>query len=91
LPPGADTFYIHDVAVAGGAAGTGSPGGSSRISDVAREHGFRACELVSVQGRRFLRFGAVPGTMRQACRPQMRAVLRVEFRRVCGSAAAGKV
>jgi ribosomal protein S18 acetylase RimI-like enzyme len=51
VPPDADTFYIHDVAVASRCRGRGV--GSmlaSRLVDLARARGFRRSELVSVQG-----------------------------------------
>jgi ribosomal protein S18 acetylase RimI-like enzyme len=51
LPPGADTFYIHDVAVAAHYRGRGlATQLVAKLHDLARTHGFRACELVSVQG-----------------------------------------
>ena len=51
LPPGADMFYIHDVAVAARYRGRGLAARLvGTLQDLARARGFRACELVSVQG-----------------------------------------
>jgi GNAT superfamily N-acetyltransferase len=51
LPPGGDTLYIHDVAVAERRRGHGLARRLvAKINDVARERGLRTCELVSVQG-----------------------------------------
>ena len=51
LPPGADTFYIHNVGVAAPYRGRGLARQLvGALLDVARAHGLRACELVSVQG-----------------------------------------
>lgn len=51
LPPDADTFYIHDVAVAASCRGRGFARRLVvKLHDLARARGFRACELVSVQG-----------------------------------------
>jgi len=51
VPPGADTFYIHDVAVAARCRGRGVGRLlAARLIDVGRDHGFARFELVSVQG-----------------------------------------
>ena len=51
LPPGADTFYIHNVGVAAPYRGRGLARQLvGALLDVARARGLRACELVSVQG-----------------------------------------
>ena len=51
IPDGADTFYIHDVAVAARCRGHGVGHAlGARLLDLARERGFHRCELVSVQG-----------------------------------------
>ena len=51
IPEGADTFYIHDVAVAERCRGRGIGGLlAARLLDLAREKGFTRSELVSVQG-----------------------------------------
>jgi ribosomal protein S18 acetylase RimI-like enzyme len=51
LSPDADTFYIHDVAVAARCRGRGFARRLvSKLVEIARARGFRACELVSVQG-----------------------------------------
>ena len=51
IPEEADTFYIHDVAVAERCRGQGVGHAlGARLLDLARELGFRRCELVSVQG-----------------------------------------
>jgi GNAT superfamily N-acetyltransferase len=51
IPEGADTFYIHDVAVAARCRGRGVGGRlAARLLAVAREQGFTRGELVSVQG-----------------------------------------
>jgi len=51
VPAGADTFYIHDVAVAPRCRGRGVGRVlAGRLVDLARARGFRSCELVSVQG-----------------------------------------
>ena len=51
LPPGADTFYIHDLVVAPGYRGRGLAARLvAALDDLARARGLRACELVSVQG-----------------------------------------
>ena len=51
VPSGADTFYIHDVAVAARCRGRGVGRIlASRLVDLARARGFRSSELVSVQG-----------------------------------------
>jgi len=72
LPPHADTFYIHDVAVAARCRGQGfGRVFAERLLDLARAHGYTRSELVSVQGsdpfwRRFgfeavARFEYAPG------------------------------
>jgi predicted N-acetyltransferase YhbS len=72
IPAGADTFYIHDVAVAERCRGRGVGGLlAQRLLDLARTRGFRSCELVSVQGsapfwerfgfQRILEFEYAPG------------------------------
>ena len=51
IPVGADTFYIHDVAVAERCRGRGVGRAlATRLLDLARERGFTRSELVSVQG-----------------------------------------
>jgi len=51
LPPGADMFYIHDVAVAAPYRGRGLAAALvAKLLDLARDRGFRTSELVSVQG-----------------------------------------
>jgi len=51
VPAGADTFYIHDVAVAPRCRGRGLGRMlAERLIDVGRRHGFARFELVSVQG-----------------------------------------
>lgn len=51
LPENADTFYIHDVAVAARCRGRGIGRLlATRLIDLAREKGFERSELVSVQG-----------------------------------------
>jgi predicted N-acetyltransferase YhbS len=51
IPEDADTFYIHDVAVAERCRGRGVGRLlARRLLDLARERGFTRCELVSVQG-----------------------------------------
>ena len=51
LPPHADMFYIHDVAVAGPYRGRGlAVQLVTKLLALARERGFRTSELVSVQG-----------------------------------------
>jgi len=51
LPPGADMFYIHDVAVAAPYRRRGLAAALvAKLLDLARERGFRTSELVSVQG-----------------------------------------
>ena len=51
IPEAADTFYIHDVAVAARCRGRGIGGQlAARLLDLAREKGFTRSELVSVQG-----------------------------------------
>jgi ribosomal protein S18 acetylase RimI-like enzyme len=51
LPPHADMFYVHDVAVARRCRGRGIGHElASRLLAVARAGGFRRAELVSVQG-----------------------------------------
>ena len=51
VPPDADVFYVHDLAVAvrcrGGGVGSRL---ASQLLDVARSEGFTRAELVSVQG-----------------------------------------
>jgi ribosomal protein S18 acetylase RimI-like enzyme len=63
LPPGADTFYIHDLAVAGRCRGRGLARQlAERLLDVGAAHGFDRFELVSVQGSApfWQRFGFHP-------------------------------
>jgi ribosomal protein S18 acetylase RimI-like enzyme len=51
IPEAADTFYIHDVAVAARCRGTGLGRAlAARLLEVARAGGFTRAELVSVQG-----------------------------------------
>ena len=51
IPDDADTFYIHDVAVAARSRGRGIGRAlGHRLLDLARERGFQRSELVSVQG-----------------------------------------
>jgi ribosomal protein S18 acetylase RimI-like enzyme len=51
VPPDADVFYVHDIAVAGRCRGRGTGRQlAARLLDVARGHGFARAELVSVQG-----------------------------------------
>lgn len=51
IPDGADTFYIHDVAVAERCRGRGVGRAlGARLIEIARTRGFTRCELVSVQG-----------------------------------------
>ena len=51
IPDEADTFYVHDVAVADRCRGRGIGYAlGARLLELARERGFRRCELVSVQG-----------------------------------------
>ena len=51
LPPDADVFYIHNLGVAPQYRGLGLAGRLiEALFDLARARGFRACELVSVQG-----------------------------------------
>jgi predicted N-acetyltransferase YhbS len=51
VPAGADTFYIHDVAVAPRCAGRGFGRAlAERLIGVGRRLGFRRFDLVSVQG-----------------------------------------
>ena len=51
LPPGADMFYIHDVAVAAPYRGRGLAAALVvKLQDLGRARGFRVSELVSVQG-----------------------------------------
>jgi ribosomal protein S18 acetylase RimI-like enzyme len=51
IPEGADTFYIHDVAVAARCRGRGIGRLlATRLLALAREQGFARTELVSVQG-----------------------------------------
>ena len=51
VPAGADTFYIHDVAVAARCRGRGIGRLlAGRLMDVGRRHGLARFELVSVQG-----------------------------------------
>jgi GNAT superfamily N-acetyltransferase len=51
LPPGADMFYIHDVAVAAPYRGRGLAAALvEKLLALARGRGFRTSELVSVQG-----------------------------------------
>ena len=51
VPEGADTFYIHDVAVAARCRGQGVGRRlATALLDLARARGFRTSELVSVQG-----------------------------------------
>jgi ribosomal protein S18 acetylase RimI-like enzyme len=82
LPPDADTFYIHNLGVAPRCRGRGLAGRLVAVLfDLARAHGFLACELVSVQGSapfwerfgftRIAEFDYAPG----APATQMRAVL----------------
>jgi ribosomal protein S18 acetylase RimI-like enzyme len=83
LPPHADTFYIHDVAVADTCRGRGLARQLvANLQELARRRGFRACELVSVQGsapfwerfgfERVADFPYAPGTTAT----KMRAVLK---------------
>jgi GNAT superfamily N-acetyltransferase len=73
VPADADTFYIHDVAVAARCRGRGVGRIlAGRLLDLARAEGFRQSELVSVQGsapfwekfgfREQHRFDYAPGT-----------------------------
>jgi GNAT superfamily N-acetyltransferase len=73
VPDRADTFYIHDVAVAERCRRCGVGRAlAARLLDLAREGGFTRCELVSVQGsapfwetlgfRRAGEFEYAPGT-----------------------------
>ena len=60
LPDGADTFYIHDVAVAPRCRGQGIARQLvERLLHLARARGFTRSELVSVQGsaRFWMKFG----------------------------------
>lgn len=51
IPQDADSFYIHDVAVAARCRGMGVGRMlATGLVDLARARGFRRCELVSVQG-----------------------------------------
>ena len=51
IPEGADTFYVHDVAVADRSRGLGVGSAlATRLLEVAQAHGFTRTELVSVQG-----------------------------------------
>jgi ribosomal protein S18 acetylase RimI-like enzyme len=51
LPPDADMFYIHDVAVAPPYQGRGLAAALvAKLLELARARGFRVSELVSVQG-----------------------------------------
>jgi ribosomal protein S18 acetylase RimI-like enzyme len=51
IPDEADTFYIHDVAVADRCRGRGVGRAlATRLLDLARDRGFTRLELVSVQG-----------------------------------------
>jgi predicted N-acetyltransferase YhbS len=51
LPPDADMFYIHDVAVAAAYRGRGLAAELVvKLLDLARDRGYRTSELVSVQG-----------------------------------------
>jgi predicted N-acetyltransferase YhbS len=51
IPDAADTFYVHDVAVAERCRGRGVGRAlATRLLDVARARGFTRAELVSVQG-----------------------------------------
>jgi GNAT superfamily N-acetyltransferase len=51
IQSGADTFYVHDVAVAARCRGKGIGRLlAARLIDLAREKGFARSELVSVQG-----------------------------------------
>lgn len=51
LPPGADMFYIHDVAVAAPYRGRGLAARLvATLLDLARAQGYSTSELVSVQG-----------------------------------------
>jgi len=51
IPEAADTFYIHDVAVAARCRGRGvGVMLATRLLDLARARGFARAELVSVQG-----------------------------------------
>lgn len=51
IPEGADTFYVHDVAVADRCRGRGVGRAlATRLLNVARARGFTRSELVSVQG-----------------------------------------
>ena len=50
-PDEADTFYVHDVAVADRCRGRGVGRAlATRLLDLARDRGFTRSELVSVQG-----------------------------------------
>jgi GNAT superfamily N-acetyltransferase len=63
IPEGADTFYIHDVAVAERCRGRGIGRQlATRLLDLARDEGFHRSELVSVQGSApfWQRFGFAP-------------------------------
>ena len=63
IPPDADTFYIHDVAVAHRCRGRGVARQLvERLLDLARARGFTRSELVSVQGSApfWSRFGFEP-------------------------------
>jgi predicted N-acetyltransferase YhbS len=82
LPSRADTFYIHDVAVAMQYRGRGlAKALVAKLHDLARARGFRACELVSVQGsapfwerfgfRRVAEFDYAPGTPATKMRSEM--------------------
>ena len=51
IPEDADSFYIHDVAVADRCRGRGIDRAlAARLLDLARDRGFTRSELVSVQG-----------------------------------------
>jgi len=80
VPPDADSFYIHDVAVASRCRGRGVGRIlAGRLVDLARARGFRRSELVSVQGsapfwaglgfREIERFDYAPGapSLKMAC------------------------
>ena len=80
IPDEADTFYIHDVAVAARSRGCGVGRAlATRLLDLARGRGFARCELVSVQGsapfwaglgfREIERFDYAPGapSLKMAC------------------------
>jgi predicted N-acetyltransferase YhbS len=63
IPADADSFYIHDVAVASRCRGLGVGRMlATGLLDLARARGFRRCELVSVQGSApfWRRFGFEP-------------------------------